>query len=847
MRIIATLWLLMMAAVGMAQQLTPLGANGAVERQLRQEEADLLPYFYSPPEEAGTVKVDEDCYLPVDGRITALAGDTLRLPLPFDTTGIGPVTRQCLNCGLATGGQAFISGTRLVYIPNASAIADPDDITLTFCSVQTGECFGEYTYQVLARRRNRNYFPPMITLAPEASVTSTVDVSVLPGTLRCNFFDDCPDNYAGRDQLAYFTDYTAPDETFIYRASRFRGTDSLCVTICDDYGICDTYHYAFRVNRPSRSLPFMDDFSYAGPFTDDELWLDREVFVNNTLAVLPPSVGVATFDGVNQRGRPWGGNPGQADRLTSNYINLQGVVGMPVLTFWMQRGGLGDRPEIKDSLLLQFMLPSGQWTTVRSFAGLVGSTPATEVDSFRFVSVPVTSLFYHQNFQFRFINIADRKGMRDQWNLDYIRLDAQQTQQTFSDVAFTDVPKPIIAPYNSMPWRHFQANEVDFLKDNIIVGLYNHADQTLNASPSSVRLQEQQTGVNTLGPVTLFNAQESNVANGSWLNRAYSLINDPTFPSVWSSYLPAMSANTFDGQEELHFNMRYSLSNTSQIGGAGLESVQRNDVVDYTTVFANYFAYDDGTAETALENGPGRQVAQRFTATVADTIRGVQLNFPHTGGEYTNQEMRLRIWIGQLDNVPEYDLRFRPDHADTFFDTLQGFTSYPLIDAGGNLQPLALPPGDFYVGWQQLTNCALGSCIAVGYDRNNPDARDEIFVNNGLGWVPISGVLNGALMIRPVVGSEAPPATSTEENTASAWAPKVYPNPVSGRLFVDLPEASADHSQYTYRLFNATGALAAQGSLQPSVSVAGLPPGMYVLQILGDSHNQMYSQRIIVL
>ena len=89
-----------------------------------------------------------------------------------------------------------------------------------------------------------------------------------------------------------------------------------------------------RTPRPSNDsllhglvLPFYDDFSYAGPYPNPSLWLDQYVFVNNTKGVAPPTIGVATFDGLNQFGYPYdstvvsSGNtiapPHSSDTLTS--------------------------------------------------------------------------------------------------------------------------------------------------------------------------------------------------------------------------------------------------------------------------------------------------------------------------------------------------------------------------------------------------------------------------------------------------------------------------------------------------------------------------------------------------
>ena len=47
------------------------------------------------------------------------------------------------------------------------------------------------------------------------------------------------------------------------------------------------------------TLPFFDDFAYEGPFPSAENWTNNQVFVNNTLANQPISIGVATFDGLD--------------------------------------------------------------------------------------------------------------------------------------------------------------------------------------------------------------------------------------------------------------------------------------------------------------------------------------------------------------------------------------------------------------------------------------------------------------------------------------------------------------------------------------------------------------------
>ena len=77
-------------------------------------------------------------------------------------------------------------------------------------------------------------------------------------------------------------------------------------------------------------------------------------------------------------------------------------------------------------------------------------------------------------------------------------------------------------------------------------------------------------------------------------------MNDPTgFPDVKEDFVTNMTNPVFDGLERPEFHMEYRLS-APQIEDSGLESVQQNDIVVRPTVFDNYFAYDDGTAEAGL-------------------------------------------------------------------------------------------------------------------------------------------------------------------------------------------------------------------------------------------------------
>ncbi|MFZ4475616.1 MAG: T9SS type A sorting domain-containing protein, partial [Saprospiraceae bacterium] len=68
---------------------------------------------------------------------------------------------------------------------------------------------------------------------------------------------------------------------------------------------------------------------------------------------------------------------------------------------------------------------------------------------------------------------------------------------------------------------------------------------------------------------------------------------------------------------------------------------------------------------------------------------------------------------------------------------------------------------------------------------------------------------------------------------------RIYPNPAQDRAVLELTETWPSNVAAQYRIYNALGALAqsgaiAEGAKKIVVSLAGLPNGLYVCQVLRD-------------
>ena len=90
------------------------------------------------------------------------------------------------------------------------------------------------------------------------------------------------------------------------------------------------------------------------------LWLDNFAYVNETYPIDPPTIGVATLDGLNEKGLPYNKSSvlayGIADYLTSRPIDLGGLANNDSVyfSFFYEPKGYGDYPNKNDSLLLEF-------------------------------------------------------------------------------------------------------------------------------------------------------------------------------------------------------------------------------------------------------------------------------------------------------------------------------------------------------------------------------------------------------------------------------------------------------------------------------------------------------------
>jgi hypothetical protein len=587
-------------------------------------------------------------------------------------------------------------------------------------------------------------------------------------------------------------------------------------------------------------LPFMDDFSYMDRFYPiDTLWADRNVFINSTYAVNPPTVGVATFDAINDTGAIYTSatpTPFLADYLTSLPIRLDTMFDgtgsidasdSVYFSFYYQPQGVADSPNPNDSLILEFYAPdTNRWIKVWGAGGMTLDAFRTLYNSyFKLVMIPIVQAKYlKDSFQFRFINYASIAPLTipswqsncDQWNIDYVYLNVgrSKTDTLQQDIAFVDPAPTILKNYQRIPARHFTNAD---LATNLVMKESNRYDILTNMAYGYFVNEENgpfnQSYTGGVGDIYPF------ITNGYHNYPPH--INPPvnfTLPSFGSS-------------DTAVFDIKHYMSSNGWT-----DKNRGNDTIVHRQEFTNAYAYDDGTAE----NGYGLSVASaklayEFTINQPDTLGGVAMYFNETLSNPYYKYFYLTVWSSLNPETIIYKSeRKRPEFADS----INKFYIYPIKDTA------VLVSGTFFVGWQQTTDDNLN----VGFDRNTNAKSHTLFNIDGT-WLGSS--LDGTLMIRPLVGTAWQSSLSgISESSAENFNALVYPNPANGNILnISLPaqyNTEKNRGNITFEVYDYLGQKLLEKPWSTTLDISALSNGMYFVRFLNKLSGKVFVSKFVI-
>lgn len=616
--------------------------------------------------------------------------------------------------------------------------------------------------------------PPVITREALPSVMVTVrDLSVYPPT--STMVEAWPD-YNIRDSL------TSPPPDTIHLLSPGLTQDSLLV-------------YAVA---PAGGTYIMNDVE-----TPLILWQDDDVHINGTYGVDPPSIGVATFDGLSRTGYPYDFPNytayGRADKLTSVPIDLEYPAGDSIyLSFFYQAKGLsGDSiPQVGDSLLLEFYAPlEASWYRVWGI-------PYVDQAPFQQVLIPVTQgRFLKDGFQFRFVNYATLSGSFDHWHLDYVRLGRQRAfnDTRIVDVAWVYPEASILQTYTSVPFDQFASAPASLMAVQVTEKLRN---LDINDRLIEYRMSAQNLDG---GPFTEFINGVSPNSNAASIIDTGHPINSAPNNFVYDN-APSSGAAFWD--------VRFRAIVSPDIN-------PYNDTMRLRQEFSNFYAYDDGSAEAGYGlNIGGARLAYRFDLIGPDTLRAIRMYFNPIANQPPNLppdegSFFLTIWSSLSPEVVLYR-NFSFSSPEYRLDGIDKFVEYALDE------PLPVE-GTIYIGWTQTNAAAMN----IGFDRNRNN-RSRIFYDVGNGFTNTS--FRGSLMMRPVMISEVDPwagmAPSSPVHKIALW-----PNPANDIVNILTEEAVPVGS--VWHCLDAMGRQVSSGPVLAitSFGTLALADGFYTVRI----------------
>jgi hypothetical protein len=535
----------------------------------------------------------------------------------------------------------------------------------------------------------------------------------------------------------------------------------------------------------------------------NSLWLDSRAYHNYRFAVEPWTIGVVTFDGINDKGYPYSfgaTTSDYADVLTTKPIDLSlnGVGDSVSLLFLYQKQGFGEEPEAEDSLTLQFYNPvTNAWKRVWGVKG--GST-----SDFRPVRIPLSNPdYFNTGFQMRWRNFGSLAGGLDHFHLDYVKLDQSifVNDTLFEDFAFSYPTGSLLKDYTSVPWDHYKNNFSGKMNDKTEIVVRNGSNSPENNLDGSLVISYN--GV-TEGVPYVLPAQTLSGGNINYAPRTtYYSLHDFT------------TGYHFD-ETKLGTKQVFDIKTTAT---AQFTDFTGNDTTYTRQYFANYYSYDDGTAERAYSfNVPQGRLAVRFTPYEADSVIGALINFVPAVVNAENELFILTLWDdnnGVPGNVLYEDNLFFPKQP-IYETTNNKFVPYYFDDTAR-----VSVNGTFYIGFRQFDPEPLN----IGLDKNLDNSSNNFYsFNAGASWNQSS--ISGSLLMRPIFSTSLNAELRLEEKVPFVDEFVLYPNPT--KQLVTL-KSKNNRPILGMSLYNLQGQLVKE-AIGNQMDLSNLQSGIYLVK-----------------
>jgi len=661
------------------------------------------------------------------------------------------------------------------------------------------------------------------------------------------------------------------------------------------------------VNPEGIFLPFFDDFSHVRLYPDSTKWTDNNALVNDGFPLCPPNRNAATLDVLDANGRVYEyaiSNPFVAEYLTSARIRLDSIMEPEpralspadsiYFSFYYQPQGNGNKPELHDSLVLQF----GTTTEHQEFLYLEYQTYSiAEI----FAEMQVDTLFPGDTVW------AFGSCLPGMYTLitDTLTPMAQGSIAIPCDSVFTTVADTTWYHVWSTPGQSLQdfmaenggqyfkpvmipIRDLRYFTDHFYFRFYNYASIENSSHPQNrgnedewnidfVYINLGRTFVDTSYPMLTFSGQlpsfltryqsmpykqyranpnaavreslELDIANLDNIaheahyhytvnqiggNQHYTRYVDPVIvnPYTQSGYLncPPTSESPACPYVGQLFNMSYAY-----------------DTVSYEI---KHYIYDSTCIPPLVDSMVYRQGFYNYYA-YDDGTPEMGYGVVPAGGAFA-----VRFELSDYDTIAGVQLLFNRtlnDANNKYFDIVlwkeengrPGQEIYRLENQRPQWEEqiyrfhyypfdkTVTLAGSFFIGIVQQAS----SLINIGFDGSNDNSMNAFYNTNG-SWQPTE--MHGTLMIRPVVGKSYYIGVEEFENHSETV--RIYPNPASNVLNINIPENT---EIVTTCIFDLTGRKVYQNAFKETIPVDNFTDGLYFIS-LTTAQGQVITQKIVI-
>lgn len=567
-------------------------------------------------------------------------------------------------------------------------------------------------------------------------------------------------------------------------------------------------------------MPFMDDFSLSKQAVDANKWQNNFVYVNNEFPENQPSINVATFDGLNEKGNPYSSYAikGTADVLNtwSFDISKSTAADSIYLSFYCQYELQGTSEQIfpDDSFVVEYRSSKYQSNLFVPLKSISAIEAQKHQFTHYFIALKDSACF-HDKFEIRFRNRGSLTGNLSQWHLDYVYLNKGRTlNDALNDVSLTNTPHPYLGNYFTMPWAQYSAAKSSYPVDTAFLRFMNHDNQSFVLDYSRTTLD----------------------ADGNTLAQYKDFTNIESLSDTLVKFLkPIPFTTSSTSADTIVFNTHFQLGFSS----AKNDLIPSNDSITVPVFFSNFLAYDDGSAEAGygIKNKTNCGAALKFEIAIPDTLYGVYLYFNQSEKNVANQQFGLRVWSDiTAVGLPANDdkILYRIDNLNPVY--LNAVNAYSYLKFN---QPVPVS-GKFYIGWEQAQSYVLN----IGLDKNYPfGINNNLYFKQDGQWYPTAIV--GTPMMRPVIGKwlDVPAAILEPKPSNKNLSITLFPNPGNGNFHVQSNFTGPIHAQVFdlsgRNIFNTQTAL-------DLLDLSTLTNGMYLLKLTHEQSKETQTKRILI-